>query len=75
LWLRYIFHQKKIKIPQLFVEVSEKVTRMRLTKRSFGIARAMRDSKDSRFEGFETRYRMWMPRFGSAFTNLCTLYS
>ncbi len=73
--MRYIFDQKKIKNPQLIVEVSEKVSRMRLTKRSFGIARPKRDSEVLKLEGFENWYRMWMPRFGSAFTNLCTLYS
>jgi hypothetical protein len=73
--MRHIFDRQKIKIPQLFVEVSEKVSRMRLTKRSFGIACPKRDSEVSKFEDFENGYRMWMPRFGSAFTNLCTLYS
>jgi len=45
--MRYIFDQKKIKKTQLFVEVSEKVSRMRLTKRSFGIVRLARDLEGS----------------------------
>jgi hypothetical protein len=55
---RYIFHQIIFTPVHLFIEPPEKLTRMRLTKRSLGIARNKRVSGKSacRYHALEVQF-------------------